>query len=149
MYELKSEIAIADQLYNQNMQEVQRINVEMRAQNESGHPDFARMAALQRSFEHFRGQCNMRRQERDQAWEKYNALNLQFVGVVKGQVEQLEPAQARLMAALKNEIGVPTDVKFLLSQIEARQLRVDRSRRHSADIFRSQSSIAYTAHSTL
>ncbi|TCK49968.1 hypothetical protein C8F00_2422 [Xanthomonas vasicola] len=67
----------------------------------------------------------MRRQERDQAWEKYNALNLQFVGVVKDQVEQLEPAQARLMAALKNEIGVPTDVKFLLSQIEARQLRVE------------------------
>ncbi|AVQ05315.1 TPA: hypothetical protein HH295_17770 [Xanthomonas vasicola pv. zeae] len=125
MYELKSEIAIADQLYNQNMQEVQRINIEMRAQNESGHPDSARMAALQRSFEHFRGQCNMRRQERDQAWEKYNALNLQFVRVVKGQVEQLEPAQARLMAALKNEIGVPTDVKFLLDQIEARQLRVE------------------------
>lgn len=124
MHELKFEIATADQFYNQNMQEVQRINAEMMAQNESGHPDSARMAALQRSFEHSRGQYNMYRQERDQAWENYNALHVQFVGAVKAQVELMEPAQARLMAALKNEIGVPTDVKHLLDQIETRQLRI-------------------------
>ncbi|WP_238692069.1 FUSC family protein [Xanthomonas arboricola] len=125
MHELKSEIGIADQFYNQNMQELQRINAEMMAQNESGHPDTSRMAALQRSFDHFHFQYSTHRQERDQAWESHNALHVQFLDVVKTQVQYMEPAQARLMAALKNEIGVTTDVTELLNQIEVRQQRIE------------------------
>ena len=73
MHEVRTEIALADQFYNQNMQEAQRINAEMVAENESGRPDPSRMAALQRSFENFRAQYNTHRQERDEAWERYNA----------------------------------------------------------------------------
>ncbi|OOW83259.1 hypothetical protein Xclt_11725 [Xanthomonas axonopodis pv. clitoriae] len=125
MHELKSEIAISDQFYNENLQEVQRINAEMMAQNESGHPDSIRMGALQRSFEHFRSQYNIHRQERDNAWEKYNSSHASFLGVVKAQVQRMAPAQARLLAALKNEIGVPTEIARLLDQIEARQQRIE------------------------
>ncbi len=125
MHQLTMDIKLANQFYNQHMQEAQRINAEMVAQNEFGAPDPARMAALQRSFENFRGQYSAYSAERDEAWDQYNASHKGFIAELKNQVQIMAPAQARLMAALKNEIGVPTDVASLLSRVEAAQSRME------------------------
>lgn len=125
LHELRTDISIADKFYNQNIQEAQRINGEMVALNESGRPDPARMAALQRSFDNFREQYTQFGNERDDAWDKYNASQSDFVDAVKRQIERVGPTQAKLMAAIKNEIGVNTDVAILLDRMVASQLRME------------------------
>jgi len=125
LHELRSDISIADRLYNQYFQEAQRVNSEMTALNESGHPDPMRMAALQRSFEGFREQYTKFSNERDEAWDKHNTSQGDFVSAVKKQIEYVGPTQAKLMAAIKNEIGVPTDVAKLLDRLEANQQRME------------------------
>jgi hypothetical protein len=125
LHELKTDISLADKFYNQYMQEALRVNDEMTAINESGRPDTARMAALQRSFENFREQYTQFSNERSDAWEKYNASQAEFVGAVKWQIERVAPTQAKLMAALKNEIGVATDEARLLERLEANQRRME------------------------
>lgn len=125
MHELRTDIALADQSYNHSMQEAQRINSEMIAENESGCSNPARMAALQRSFENFRTQYESHRQERDEAWQRYNASHAGFLEVVKVQIRCVLPTQAKLMAALKNEIGVPTEASDLLARIDAAEKRME------------------------
>ncbi|WP_295941473.1 hypothetical protein [uncultured Xanthomonas sp.] len=125
LHELRTDISIADKFYNENLQEAQRINGEMVALNESGRPDATRMAALQRSFDNFREQYTKYGKERSDAWKKYNESQSDFVGSVKKQIERVGPTQARLMAAIKNEIGVNTDVAILLDRMAAGQLRME------------------------
>lgn len=125
LHELRTDISLADKFYNQYMQEALRVNGEMTALNESGRSDPARMAALQRSFENFREQYTQFSNERADAWDKYNASQSDFVSAVKRQIEQVAPTQAKLMAAIKNEIGVATDVAKLLEQLKTNQLRME------------------------
>lgn len=125
LHELRVDISLADKFYNQYLQEAQRVNSEMTALRESGQPDFARMDALQQSFENFREQYNKFSKERSDAWDRYNASQGDFVIAVKEQIQQVAPTQAKLMAAIKNEIGVATDVAKLLGQLEANQRRME------------------------
>lgn len=125
MHGLRTDIALADQFYNQDMQEAQRINAEMVTENESGHPNPSRVAALQRSLKTFRASYEQHREERDEAWQRYNASQGGFLDVVKAQIHRLAPRQAKLMAALKNEIGVPTEVSDLMARIDATEKRME------------------------
>ncbi|RZZ88568.1 hypothetical protein EA656_12315 [Pseudoxanthomonas winnipegensis] len=125
MHELRTDIALADQFYKKNMQEAQRINAEMVAENESGQPNPARMAALQRSFENFRSQYEAHSQELNGAWERYNASHERFIEVLKEQIRRVAPTQTKLLAALKNEIGVPTEAADLVARTELAEKRME------------------------
>jgi hypothetical protein len=125
LHELRIDIGLADQLYNQYLQEAQRVTNEITILNETGRPDPVKITALQRSFDSFRAQYTNYANERSASWDAYNASQSGFVDVLKEQIARVAPTQAKLMAALKNEIGVKTDVATLLNQIEANQTRME------------------------
>lgn len=127
LHELRTNIALVDQFYNQYLQEAQRVTREITSLNETGRPDLVRVAALQRSFESFRAQYTGYANERSEAWDQYNASQSGFVDVVKEHIARVAPTQAKLMAALKNEIGVRTDEDALLNQIEGNLTRMERA----------------------
>lgn len=135
LHELRTAIKLADQYYNQYLQEAQRVLNDITALNETGQPDPTKMAALKRSFDSFRTQYTNYANERSEFWDKYNNSQGEFVGAVKDQIARVAPTQARLMAALKNEIGIETDVSVLLSQIEANQARMGNALKEVLDEF--------------
>ncbi|GAB3310482.1 hypothetical protein GCM10027564_15620 [Luteimonas notoginsengisoli] len=125
LHELRTDIALADQFYNRYLKEAERVTGEITAMNETGRPDPAANMALQRSFDSFREQYTNYANERSEAWESYSSSQSGFVQVVTDQVARVAPTQAKLMAALKNEIGVKTDVAVLLTQLEKNQVRME------------------------
>jgi hypothetical protein len=125
LHELRTDIALADQFYNRYLKEAERVTGEITAMNETGRPDPAANIALQRSFDSFREQYTNYANERSEAWESYSSSQSGFVQVVTDQVARVAPTQAKLMAALKNEIGVKTDVAVLLTQLEKNQVRME------------------------
>lgn len=125
LHELRTDIRLADQFYNQYLQEAQRVTKEITALNETGRPDPVQILALQRSFDSFRAQYTSYADERSESWDAYNTSQNGFLQVVKDQIARVAPTQAKLMAALKNEIGVETDVAALLSRIEDNQVRME------------------------
>ena len=127
LHELRTDIALADQFYDQYLQEAQRVTKEITSLNESGRPDPVKMAALNRSFDSFRKQYTNYADERAGSWDKYNASQDDFISIVKEQIARVAPTQAKLMASLKNEIGVRTDAATLLRQIESNQERMEKA----------------------
>lgn len=125
LHELRTDIGLSDQFYNQYLQEAQRVTNQITTLNETGRPDPVTIMALQRSFDSFRAQYTNHANERSASWDAYNASQSDFVDVVKEQIARVAPTQAALMAALKNEIGVKTDVATLLNQIEVNQMRME------------------------
>lgn len=125
LHEARIDINLADQSYKEFLQQAQRAGNEITALLESGTPEEARMAALQRSHDGFRELSSRYAEERNQAWNRLNASQLEFMEAVKVQIAKVAPTQARLLAALKSEIGVETDESALLEQIESNQHRME------------------------
>lgn len=124
MHELKIDIGIADKAFQEQMGQAQRVNQEMFALRESGNADKKRIDALQASFDHFRQQYQTSLAERSDAWDAYNALQKPFMEAVFSELQVIGPAQAKLMAAMREEIGLTSDPDFMLERLEATQLRM-------------------------
>lgn len=127
MHELKIDINIADKAFQEHMVEAQRANRELRALNESGKPDAARAQALQQSFEHAQQQYESALEERSAAWDAFNALQEPFMQAVFVELKNIGPAQAKLMDAMRQEIGLPSDLDFMLERLESSQVRMRES----------------------
>lgn len=127
LHNLRTDINLADQFYNQFLQEAQRVTKDITSLNETGRQDPERMAALQHSLKGFQELYANYSEERNQAWESYNSSQAQFFAAVKEQILRIAPVQAQLLAALKNEIGVPTEASELLAQIESNQQRMEQA----------------------
>lgn len=125
LHEARADINLANQAYNQFLEEAQRATNEITTLLESGRPDEARLAALQRSRDSFQELCSHHAEETNQAWERHKASQFEFLEAVKAHTARVAPTQALLLAALKNEIGVETDVSVLLAQIESNQQRME------------------------
>ena len=125
LHDTRIDINLADQSYNQFLQQAQRAANEITIVLESGNPDEARVLALQRSRDGFQELSAGYAEERNQAWDRYNLLQLDFIEAVKAQIAKVAPTQALLLAALKNDIGVVTDASVLLAQIESNQRRME------------------------
>lgn len=106
------------------MAEAQRVNREMRSLNESGEANPVRFAALQASFEHAQQQYQAAGEERSSGWEELNSLQKTFMQAVFKELQLIGPAQAKLMAAMREEIGLTSDLDFLLKRIESTQIRM-------------------------
>jgi hypothetical protein len=127
MHDLKIDINLADKAFQEHMAEAQRVNRELRALNESGRPDDARAQALQKSFEHNQQQYQSAMEERSAAWDSFNALQGPFMQAVFAELKHIGPAQAKLMDAMRQEIGLPSDLDFMLERLESSQARMRES----------------------
>jgi hypothetical protein len=127
LHELKTDIKIAGDMYDQQYAQGCRVLSEITAQNESGAPDPVRFAALQRSFDYYRDQYTQYATERDQVWQSYNAQNRQFMAAVLEETKTLSKMQAKLNFAIRSEVGLDTDMFELQRRLEESQLRAERA----------------------
>lgn len=82
MHDLKIDIRIFGEMYDQELAQAKRVLTEITTLNESGAPNPNRMAALQRSFDNFRQNYTKHSSDRDTAWENYNSQNKSFFQAV-------------------------------------------------------------------
>lgn len=131
MHDLKIDINVANHAAQEQLAEAQRANREMRALNETDGATPAKMRALQSSFEHAMQQFDEAGKKRDTAWEQFNSLQKPFMHAAFEELKLISPAQAKLMAAMREEMGLSSDLDFMLRRVEDAQLRM----RDAADKF--------------
>lgn len=124
MHDLKIEISFADQTYQRQAAESDRSTHEIRAIHESSETHLERLRALQASLYYARKQCESALQQRSQAWDSFNALQRPFMQAVMDELKLLGPAQAKLMDAMRQEIGLTSDLDFMLQLVDATQSRM-------------------------
>ena len=116
------------------MAQAQRVNQETLALNEAGSKDEQRFSSLQRSFNHFQQQYETSLTQRTEAWDAYNSLQKPFMEAIFSELKKIGPAQTKLMAAMREEIGLTSDPEFMLARLEDTQQRI----RDAGDKFLSQ-----------
>jgi hypothetical protein len=127
MHDLKIDIRISGDMYDQEFAQAKRVLAEITALNESGDPNPTKMAALQRSFDNFRQSYTKLSSERDTAWESYNSLNKLFFQAVFKELGRISPAQIKLLSAVRAEIGLDTDISELNRRMEENQTRMEKA----------------------
>ena len=82
------------------------------------------MKALQDSFNHAKQTYQAAAAQRSASWEEFNSLQPQLMQAVFGELQAMASAQARLMDAMRQEIGLPSDLDFMLKRVRATQSRM-------------------------
>ncbi len=124
MHELKIDIEISDNAFQESMAQAQRVISERRALLESGNADHKKLASLQASLDLFTERYEESLEKRSQAWDDYNCLQKPFLNAVLAELQVVGPAQAVLMAAMRDEIGLTSDSDFMLERLKETQRRV-------------------------
>lgn len=127
MYDAKSDIKIADNLYQQAFAQSQRVLAEIATENESGAPRKERMDSLFSAFDHYRDQYCSIAAERDAAWERFNSQHKDFIHAVLGETKRLGEAQILLARALRDETGLDTDESDLRRRLEENNKRASQA----------------------
>ncbi|MGE8232697.1 MAG: hypothetical protein ACN6OR_04880 [Stenotrophomonas sp.] len=124
LHDLKIDISLADKSFQDGIAEAQRVNQERQRIRESGKPDAPRMSALQDSFNLAKETYQAAAAQRSASWDEFNSLQPKFMQVVFGELQAIAPAQARLMDAMRQEIGLPSDLDFMLERVSVTQSRM-------------------------
>lgn len=124
LHDLKIDINIAEAAFQEGIAEARRANQARQSIRESGKPDVARMRELQLSFNHAQEAYQAALDEKSTKWDEFNALQPRFMQAVFAELEAIAPAQAKLMDAMRQEIGLPSDLDFMLERTRAAQLRM-------------------------
>ncbi len=127
LHDLKIDIKISGDLYDQEFVQAKRVISEITALNESGAPNPDRSAALQRSFENYRQSYTKYSGERDTAWKLYNVHNKSFIQAVFAELGKIAPTQIKLLGAVRSEIGLDTNVVELNRRMDATQARMEKA----------------------
>lgn len=127
LHDLKIDIKIAGDMYDQEFAQAKRVISEITVMRESGVQDPVRMAALQRSFDNYRQSYTRLSDERDLAWESFNSKNRSFMQAVLAEVGRIAPVQTKLLSAIRTEIGLDTDISELNERMEANRLRMEQA----------------------
>lgn len=124
LHQFKVDIDLANASYQEHMGEAQRVIRERRLMLESGQLDDARFEALGRTFEHAQEQYEEARRERDEAWDSYNRQQPAFMQSVFQELKLIGPAQAKLLDAMRQELGLASDLEFMLQRVQSAQDRM-------------------------
>lgn len=124
MHELKIDIKICSNMYDQEYAQAKRVIAEMTQLNESGAPDQVKMAALQRSFENYQTNYTRYSDERNTAWSSYNHIQRGFIQAIFQELERISPIQIKLICAIRTEVGLDTDASELFHRLKLNQARM-------------------------
>ena len=127
MHEARTDIRIADDMYQQSFAQGQRVLGEMTAENESGSPNQTRQASLLQSFEHYRAQYASHSEDRNTAWDRYNSQHGNFAMAVLQETKRLGPAHIKLTCAIREEVGLDTDASELKRRLEDNLARANQA----------------------
>lgn len=123
LHETKTDIKIASEMYDQQYAQAMRVLGEITSENESGTPDPTRMAALNLSFDRYRAHYTKYSEERNAAWDSYNAQQRGFATTVLEEIKRIAPLTSRLTLAIRSEIGLDTDFSELKRRLDESQVR--------------------------
>lgn len=124
LHSLKIDINIAEAAFQDGIAEARRANQERQSLQESGKPDAARLQALQVSFDQAQESFQVALEEKSAKWKEFNALQPTFMRAVFAELQVVAPAQAKLMDAMRQEIGLPSDLDFMLERTRVAQDRM-------------------------
>jgi hypothetical protein len=127
LHDLKIDIKISSDMYDQEFLQAKRVISEITGLNESGVPNPDKMAALQRSFENYQQNYTKYSEERSAAWESYNAHNRSFLESVFKELTKISVIQNKLLVAVRAEIGLDTDAYELNRRMEENQARMKKA----------------------
>lgn len=127
LHDLKADINISGNMYNQEFLQAKRVISEITSLNESGAQNSEKMAALQRSFENYRKNYTKYSDERNAAWESYHSHNKSFLDAVFIELTKISVAQTKLLIAVRTEIGLDTDASELNRHMEENQARMKKA----------------------
>lgn len=130
IHDLNVDIKIASDFYDRNQAEVTRVLAEMARLNESGQPDPIRFAALERSFESAQGAANQLAEEQAKSYERRGAAMRDYTKALFSEIRTIGVLQLRLVAAIRGELNLSTDIGEYEARLQSNLERVDESVRN-------------------
>lgn len=124
LHDLKSTIAVLDNLYNKAQDQVNRVLGEMTKFNEGAHVNDLVFGALQRSFQGFQEQASKHAADRDAAWADFNRLNCNFCRTLIGEMREVGSEQIPVLVEIRRDLGLITDLELFRAQMEEQQQRM-------------------------
>jgi len=121
----KSDISIADDLYNKANNEIQRILSAMSHQNETGNPDKQVLDALQCGFAFNQEQAAQFAAERSAGWDSYNRGNSAFVRHLLSRIRDIAPEQMKLMVEIRRDLALLGDLSEVEAEMKKQLLRME------------------------
>lgn len=125
--QLKTDIKLVSEQYDQANLERQRILNEMTRLNEAGVADPGRFDALKRSFEALHHLANEKAEERGQLYDKLNLANSDFAKHLMQQMHVIGPQTDSALIALREELGVDTDVSEFKNRLSVQREKAHRA----------------------
>jgi hypothetical protein len=125
VHDLNSQIRITNDFVQRNQAEVERVLAEMKQLNESGAHDQARFEGLERSFHHAQEMTTSFAAKRDSLWTQQLSANREFNITLFQEMRHVGPVQAQVMAALRSDLGLETDIREYQQRMEENWARMD------------------------
>lgn len=121
IHNLRTDINIRSDQYENAQAEIKRVLVVMSQFNESGQRDPAQFERFNRSFEFARQVSEKAASERSALWDQANALHRDYLKGLMPELKHLADLQTRLLVALRKELDVGGDIEFF-EQIMKKQM---------------------------
>jgi len=119
IHTLQIDINIRSHHIDRYQAEINRVLSEIAEQTESGEPKPERMEALNRSFEFYQRQSTQMNAERNELFAQRNELNATYVKNLLLELKPFLPTQMKVMAAIRSELNLDTDLDQASRQMEA------------------------------
>lgn len=125
----KSDIGIANSLYEKSQAEINRLLAEMARQNESGQPNKDIMRVLQQGFDFQQSQSAAFASDRADAWARFNAFNALFQKKLLTEVREIGLMQIPVLVEIRRDLGITGDLSemeaFMREQWKRMEMRFD------------------------
>lgn len=109
MQSIKSDIEIRNEYYNRTQSEIERILSEMKRINESAESDNQRFLALKQSFDLQQSEAKKIAEERNQLWQKFNKLNIEYARALIHEMKDVSELQIPVLVGIRKELELETN----------------------------------------
>ena len=109
MQSIKSDMEIRNEYYNRTQSEIERILSEMKRINESAESDNQRFLALKQSFDLQQSEAKKIAEERNQLWQKFNKLNIEYARALIHEMKDVSELQIPVLVGIRKELELETN----------------------------------------
>lgn len=109
MQSIKSDIKIKNEHYNRTQSEIERILNKMKRLNESANADNQKFSVLEQSFDSQQSEAKRIAEERNQLWQKFNNLNIEYAKDLTHEIKDVSELQIPILVGIRKELELETD----------------------------------------